>query len=168
VNEAIRAPKVRLIGPDGEQVGVIPVKEAQRIAREHGLDLVEVAPGARPVVCRVLDYGKFKYEQSKRDREARKKQRLVEVKEIKMRPNIEDHDYSTKSRKVEGFLKEGNKVKVTIMFRGREIVHANLARGLLDRMAEIMKDWGAVERPPKVEGRNMVMILSPRSDQRGS
>ena len=145
-------------------MGIVPLKEALRIAAERGLDLVEVAPAARPSVCRIMDFGKFKYQQSKRDKEARKKQRLVDIKELKMRPNIEDHDFEVKARNASRFLKDGNKVKVTIMFRGREIVHANLAKTLMSRLSENLRDLASVEREPRVEGRNMVMVLSPRPE----
>lgn len=165
VNDSIRARDVRLIDSSGEQLGVMPLKEALRIASEKGMDLVEVAPNAKPVVCRIMDYGKFKYEQAKREKEARKRQKVVEIKEIKMRPNIEEHDFEVKAKNAERFLKEGNKVKVTIMFRGREIVHAELAKNLLKRLAERVGEFGFVERDGKVEGRNMVMILGAKPDQ---
>jgi len=165
VNEAIRAREVRLIDVGGEQVGIVPLKEALRIAGERGVDLVEVAPNARPAVCRIMDYGKFKYEQSKREREARKRQKSVEIKEVKMRPKIEDHDFEVKARNAERFLEDNNKVKATIMFRGREIVHADLARNLLVRLAARVEDLAVVEREPRVEGRNMTMILSPKPDR---
>jgi len=131
---------------------------------EKGFDLVEVAPSAKPPVCRIMDYGKYKYEMSKKEREARKKQKTVTVKEVKMRLSIEDHDFDVKMRNALRFLQDGDKVKVTIMFRGREIVHANLGKTLLDRMAQQLQDVSVVERPAKVEGRNMVMILTPRQN----
>lgn len=130
------------------------------------MDLVEVAPTAKPPVCRLMDYGRFKYEQAKRDRDARKKQRTGDIKEVKMRPNIDDHDFGFKSRNAHKFLKEGNKVKVTIMFRGREIVHQDIARALVARFSEAIADVGVVERLPKLEGRNMVMIVMPRAEVR--
>ncbi len=165
VNERIRVREVRLIGEDGEQLGILPLREAMRIAAEAGLDLVEVAPTARPPVCRLMDYGRYKYEQAKREREARRKQRSGgELKEVKMRPNIDDHDFGFKARNAYRFLKEGNKVKTTVMFRGREIVHQNLARELMSRFAQAVAEVGTVERPPKVEGRNMVMILAPKAE----
>jgi len=154
---------VRLIGPDGTQLGIVPLKDALHMAQEHNLDLVEVASQARPVVCRIMDFGKFKYEQAKREREARKKQRGGDLKEVKMRPNIEDHDFEVKVRNALRFLQEGDKVKATIMFRGREIVHAHLAAQLLERLAQRATDISSIERPPRLEGRNMVMILAPRS-----
>lgn len=126
------------------------------------MDLVEVAPTAKPPVCRIMDYGKFKYEQSKRAKEARKKQKVVDIKEIKMRPTIEEHDFGVKSRNAQRFLQEGDKVKVTIMFRGREIMHADLGKQVLERLAQEVAQFGLVERAPRIEGRNMIMILAPR------
>lgn len=146
----------------GEQLGIVPGRDAQRIAFEKGLDLVEVAPTAKPPVCRIMDYGKFKYEESKREREARKKQKVVSIKEVKMRPNIEDHDFDVRTRQTERFLQDGDKVKCTIMFRGREIVHADLGKAVLERLVERVRDLCVIERAPKVEGRNMIMILSPK------
>lgn len=162
MNEAIRAREVRLISDTGEQLGIVPVRDALRIASERGLDLVEVAPLARPPVCRVMDFGKFKYEQSKRERDARKRQKIVEIKEIKMRPNIEDHDFEVRVRNAERFLQEGDKIKCTIMFRGREIVHSELGRAVLEKLAERLRDLCVVERSAKVEGRNMILILAPK------
>lgn len=147
---------------NGEQLGIVPGREAVRIAFEKGLDLVEVAPNAKPPVCRIMDYGKFKYEESKREREARKKQKVVSIKEVKMRPNIEDHDFDVRARQTERFLQDGDKVKCTIMFRGREIVHADLGKAVLERLVERVRDLCVIERAPKVEGRNMIMILSPK------
>jgi translation initiation factor IF-3 len=165
-NEQIRAREVRLVGQEGEQLGVVQLRDALRAAAEAGVDLVEVAPTAKPPVCRLMDYGRFKYEQAKRDRDARKKQRTGDIKEVKMRPNIDDHDFGFKSRNAHKFLKEGNKVKVTIMFRGREIVHQDIARALVARFSEAIADVGVVERLPKLEGRNMVMIVMPRAEVR--
>lgn len=145
----------------GEQLGIVSAKEALRIAQESNLDLVEVAPNAKPPVCRIMDFGKHKYEQSKREKEARKKQRVINIKEVKLRPNIENHDFETKAKNGRRFLEDGDKVKVTIMFRGREISHSELGRKLCIRMSEELKDIAIVERHPKVEGRNMIMILSP-------
>lgn len=147
---------------NGEQLGIVPAREAVRIAFEKGLDLVEVAPNAKPPVCRIMDYGKFKYEESKREREARKKQKVVSIKEVKMRPNIEDHDFDVRARQTERFLQDGDKVKCTIMFRGREIVHADLGKAVLERLVEHVRDLCVIERAPKVEGRNMIMILTPK------
>ena len=137
------------------------MKEALLIAAEKALDLVEIAPTAKPPVCKLMDYGKFKYEQSKRDKEARKKQNIVEIKEVKLRPNIENHDFQTKARNAERFLNDGDKVKVTIMFRGREVTHPELGRALCLRLAEQMSAISTVEREPRLEGRNMIMILTP-------
>lgn len=165
VNEGIRAREVRLIDDRGEQKGVMHPKEALQQAYERGLDLVEVAPGAKPPVCRIMDYGKYKYEQSKKEREAKKNQKVISVKEVKLRPNIEDHDFYTKVRNAARFLDEGNKVKVTIMFRGREITHAQNGRELCERVAEEVADIAKVEKAPKVEGRNMTMMLVPIKDK---
>lgn len=149
---------------DGNQLGIMPAREALRIAEERQLDLVEIAPQAKPPVCRIMDFGKYKYEQSKKEKEARKKQKIVELKEVKMRPNIEDHDFFVKVKNAIRFLKEGDKVKANIIFRGREIVHTQLGRQLLVRFAEELKDLCNVERQPKLEGKNMIMILSPKQD----
>lgn len=143
-------------------MGIIPIKQALKMAGEVGLDLVEVAPTAKPPVCRVMDYGKYRFEQSKREKEAKKNQKIISIKEVKLRPNIEDHDFETKARNAEKFLKSGDKVKVTIMFRGREITHPDNGRQLCLRMATKMEQIAAVEKPPKVEGRNMTMILTPK------
>lgn len=166
INEQIRAREVRLVGQDGEQLGIMALRDALRVAGEAGLDLVEVAPTAKPPVCRIMDYGRFKYEQAKRDRDARKKQRVGDIKEIKMRPNIDDHDFDFKSRNAQRFLKDGNKVKVTIMFRGREIVHQDLARALVARFAEAVSEFGTLERAPRLEGRNMIVLIAPRAEVR--
>ncbi|MBE3581449.1 MAG: translation initiation factor IF-3 [Thermoanaerobacteraceae bacterium] len=163
VNGEIRAREVRLVGTDGQQLGIMPLREALRIAHEQGLDLVEVAPQARPPVCRIMDFGKYKYEQSKREREARKKQRIIDVKEVKLRPGIEEHDFQVKARNALRFLEDGDKVKVTIMFRGREISHPELGEKLCWRLADQVSELASVERPPKLEGRNMVMILAPKN-----
>ncbi len=161
VNERIRNREVRLIGPNGEQLGIVPIPEALRRAREMGLDLVEVAPTANPPVVKIMDYGRYKYEQSKRDREAHRKQRSAEVKRMRMTPKIGDHDFQTKAKLIYGFLQDGHKVKVEMWFRGRETVHPELGRQILDRLAEYVSEIAQVERPPFMEGRNMVMVLSP-------
>jgi translation initiation factor IF-3 len=166
INEQIRAREVRLIGQESEQLGVQQLRDALRLAADAGLDLVEVAPTARPPVCRIMDYGRFKYEQAKRDRDARKKQRVGDIKEVKMRPNIDDHDFDFKSRNAQRFLKEGNKVKVTVMFRGREIVHQDLARNLMARFTDTVAEMGIIERPAKLEGRNMILIVAPKAEVR--
>jgi len=164
INEEIRVREVRVVDAEGNQIGIMPTREALRLAEEKQLDLVEIAPQARPPVCRIMDFGKYKYEQSKRDKEARKKQHIINIKEVKLRPNIEDHDFHVKARNAARFLKDGDKVKATIMFRGREIVHTQLGHQLLTRLAEQVKDIANVERQPKLEGKNMIMILAPRQD----
>jgi translation initiation factor IF-3 len=161
VNDRIRAPQVRLVGSDGAQIGIVSVQEALRRAQELDLDLVEVAPQANPPVCRIMDYGKFKYERDIRQKEARKHQARVEVKEMKMRPKIDPHDYGTKKGHIERFLKTGARVKVTIMFRGREMAHTELGRKLLDRLTGDLQELATVESYPKLDGRNMVMLLAP-------
>jgi len=162
VNDEIRAREVRLIGENGEQIGILPLREALRMAQEANLDLVEVASTARPVVCRLMDFGRFKYEQSKRDREARKKQKVIDIKEVQIRPTIDDHDLDVKTRAVSRFLQDGNKVKLVITFRGRQIVHADLGYQLLKQISGAMSDLAVIEKPAHLEGRNMIMILSPR------
>ncbi|NNE74928.1 MAG: translation initiation factor IF-3 [Acidimicrobiales bacterium] len=161
MNDRIRAREVRLIGPEGEQIGIKPLPEALLMAREQGLDLVEVAAKSNPPVCRVMDYGKYKYEAAQRDKESRKKATHVTVKEMKYRPKIGIGDFNTKTSKVEAFLLDGNKVKVTIMFRGREMQHPELGRNILERVAEAVVHAGAVEVYPKQDGRNMIMVLGP-------
>lgn len=162
INEKIRAEQVRLIGPDGEQVGIVDIREALNYADRLNLDLVEVAPMANPPVCKVMDYGKYRYEQEQKAKEARKRQTTISIKEIKLRPKIDDHDFNTKKGHVERFLKKGDKVKLTIMFRGRELVHPHLGEKLLRRMAEELGDIGEVESQPNLDGRNMVMMLAPK------
>lgn len=162
INEKIRADVVRLIGPDGEQVGIVGVPEALKYADGLNLDLVEVAPMASPPVCKVMDYGKYRYEQEQKAKEARKRQTTISIKEIKLRPKIDDHDFDTKKGHVERFLKKGDKVKLTIMFRGRELVHPHLGERLLRRMAEELAEIGEVESEPSLDGRNMIMMLAPR------
>ncbi|HEX8003573.1 MAG TPA: translation initiation factor IF-3 [Mycobacteriales bacterium] len=161
INDRIRIPEVRLVGAAGEQIGIVPIGEALRMAQEQDLDLVEVAPMARPPVCKIMDYGKFKYEEALRAKEARKKQSLTIIKEIKLRPKIDPHDYGTKKGHVERFLKAGDKVKVTIMFRGREQSRPELGYRLLQRLADDVSDLGLVEAAPKQDGRNMIMVLAP-------
>ena len=164
VNEEIRAREIRLVSETGEQLGIMTPKDAMKIAQTKGLDLVEVAPGAKPPVCRIMDIGRHKYEQSKREREARKKQHVINVKEVKLRPNIEDHDFEVKAKNALRFLDDGDKVKVTIMFRGRELSHPESGRELLKRMSEYLKDYANVERDAKLEGKNMTMILNPKQN----
>ncbi|KAA2316125.1 translation initiation factor IF-3 [Pseudooceanicola sediminis] len=163
VNDRIRCPEVRLIGAEGENVGVVTPARAMALAEEAGLDLVEISPNAAPPVCKIMDFGKFKYEQQKRESEARKKQKIIEVKEVKFRPNTDVHDYEVKMRNVVKFLENGDKVKVTLRFRGREMAHQNLGRELLERVAEDTKEIGKVENMPKMEGRQMVMMIGPVS-----
>ncbi|WP_166512347.1 translation initiation factor IF-3 [Desulfallas thermosapovorans] len=165
INENIRVREIRVVDVDGKQLGVLPTREAFKLAEERQLDLVEIAPQAKPPVCRIMDYGKFRYEQSKREKEARKNQRIINVKEVKLRPNIDDHDFNVKAKNAIRFLKDGDKVKVTIMFRGRQIVHPDLGKKLLERMAEQVTDLANVERQPKLEGKNMIMILAPKQQQ---
>lgn len=161
MNRNIRAREVRLISEDGRQLGIKPVEEALNYADEVGLDLVEVDPRANPPVCRVMDYGKYRYEQTIRQKEARKKQTLVTFKEMKMRPKIDQHDYDIKTRHIRRFLEAGHKVKVTVMFRGREMSHTELGEKLLAKLSEDIQDLGTVESQPKLDGRNMVMVINP-------
>ena len=153
---------MRLIDAEGEQVGVVPVDEALRAAEENGLDLVEVAPMARPPVVKIMDYGKYRFEQAKAARAARKKQHVIHVKEVKYRPGISEHDFEFKTRHARTFLEEGNKVKLTMMFRGRQVTHPELGKEVLDRVFEILKDIAKVESESKLEGRNMTMVIAPR------
>ncbi len=161
INERIRAPRCRLIGDDGEQLGIFNIGDALRIADEQGLDLVEIAPTADPPVCKIMDFGKYRYEQAIKAKIARKHQTTVQVKEIKFRPKIDKHDYETKKRHVIRFLEAGAKVKVTIMFRGREMVHADRGLVILERLAEDLRELAIIESHPKLEGRNMLMLLAP-------
>ncbi len=161
INERIRVPEVRLIGDDGEQVGVMKTADALRYAQDRELDLVEVAPDARPPVCRVLDYSKYKYEKAQREKQARKHQQQITVREIKFRPKIAEHDYATKKGHVERFLNHRDKVKVTIMFRGREVAHPERGEIILNRLAEELQDLAIVEQRPQQDGRNMTMMLGP-------
>ncbi|WP_124728652.1 translation initiation factor IF-3 [Staphylospora marina] len=162
INEQIRAREVRLIGPDGSQLGIKPLREALQMARDANLDLVNVAPHAKPPVCRIMDYGKFRYEQSKKEKEARRNQKVVQIKEIRLSPSIEENDIQTKLRNVRKFLEKGDKVKLSIRFRGREITHQDIGRRILERIAADVKELSEVERQPKLEGRQMIMILTPK------
>ncbi|HPF44376.1 MAG TPA: translation initiation factor IF-3 [Syntrophomonadaceae bacterium] len=164
VNEEIRVKEVRLIDDAGEQLGIVPIREALQLSLEKGLDLVEVAPSAKPPVCRLMDFGKFKFEQNKREKEARKKQSTISTKEVKLRPNIEEHDFQVKAKNARKFLMAGDKVKLTIMFRGRQITHPELGEKLSIKMAEQLSDISTVERAPKIEGKNMVTMLLPKAD----
>ncbi len=161
INDRIRAREVRLVGDDGQQIGIKPLPEALTIARGRDLDLVEVAANANPPVCRIMDYGKWKYEAAQKAKESRKKSRHQDVKEMKYRPKIGAGDFDTKTKKVEKFLSEGHKVKITIMFRGREVFHPELGMDILDRVAERVDDVGKVEQPGRLDGRNMTMVLAP-------
>jgi len=162
VNDRIRGGDIRLIGADGENVGVVSPARALAMAEEAGLDLVEISPNAVPPVCKIMDFGKFKYEQQKRDAEARRKQHVIEIKEIKFRPGTDTHDYDVKMRSVMKFLTEGDKVKVTLRFRGREMAHQQLGLDLLNRVAADVAEAGKVEAMPKLEGRQMVMMIGPK------
>ncbi len=161
MNEKIRAPEIRLIGAEGENVGVVSPQRGMELAEQAGLDLVEISPNATPPACKIMDFGKFKYETQKREAEARKKQKTIEVKEVKFRPNTDVHDYDVKMKNVVKFLEKGDKVKVTLRFRGREMAHQNLGRDLLERVAEDVKEIGKVENMPKMEGRQMIMMIGP-------
>ena len=162
MNFEINVPKVRLVGADGEMIGIVTTREALVAAEEAGLDLVEISPNADPPVCKVLDFGKYKYEQQKKKNEARKKQKVIEVKEIKLRPNIDDHDYDVKMRSATSFLGEGDKVKVTMRFRGREMMHQELGMNVLMRVKDQLDPLAKVEQTPQLEGRQMTMVLAPK------
>jgi translation initiation factor IF-3 len=175
INEQIRIPQVRLFDDTtGEPLGIVSIERARELATERELDLVEVAPMAQPPVCRLMDYGRYKFEVLKKEKESRKEHNVINVKEMKLRPKISEHDFQTKFGSVRNFLRDGDKVKLTIMFRGRELVHQEYGRRLLDRMADELKELAIIERMPLVEGRNMIMILSPlnkkhaRGEQRGN
>ncbi|MDP4133681.1 MAG: translation initiation factor IF-3 [Bacillota bacterium] len=161
INEEITDKEVRLIGKEGEQLGVVSVIEAQRLADEKELDLVKIAPQGVPPVCKIMDYGKYRFELTKKEKENRKNQKIVDIKEIKMTPSIDTHDFETKMNHGKKFLTDGDKLKVTIRFRGREINHSSLGVQLLERVEETLKDWGSVEKRPKIEGRTMFMIVAP-------
>ncbi len=162
INEQIRDREVRLIGADGAQLGIMSSREAMRLAEEAGLDLVKIAPTAKPPVCKIVDYGKFKYEQVRKEKEARKKQRTIEIKEIRLSPNIDTNDLNTKINAARKFLTKGDKVKVTLRFRGREIAHMNNSKHILDDFAKDLSDIAVVEKAPKVEGRSMTMFLTEK------
>ena len=157
----IRRPEVRVINPEGKQLGIYPIHQALAIAGDLGLDLVEINPKANPPVCRIMGFGKFKYEQKKQANLAKKRQKVIEVKEVKMRPKTDDHDFDFKVKHIRRFLEDGNKAKVTIRFRGREMAHPEMAAKLLDRVIENVQDIGAIEQPYRMEGRTMTMILGP-------
>ncbi|MBW7656395.1 MULTISPECIES: translation initiation factor IF-3 [Hydrogenophilus] len=161
VNDEIDAPQVRLIGPDGQQVGIVSLREAFAAADEAGLDLVEIAPMANPPVCKIMDYGKYKYQEQKKAQEARAKQKQIQVKEIKIRPGTDENDYQIKLRNLRRFLTDGDKAKVTLRFRGREMAHQELGLRQLERIQQDLADIGVVEQMPKLEGRQMVMVIAP-------
>ena len=169
INEEIRVRggSIRVTDVEGNSLGIMQVREALNMAMEQHLDLVEIAPKANPPVCRIMDFGKYRYEQQKREKEARKKQKVISVKEVKLRPNIEQHDFDVKLKNAVRFLEEGNKVKVTIMFRGRELSHPELGREILGRVAEQLKDSVSIDRDAKLEGKNMIMILAPKAQTKG-
>ena len=162
INEQIRDKEVRLVGADGEQLGIVSSKEAQKIADEAGLDLVKIAPNAKPPVCKVIDYGKYRYEMARKEKDAKKKQKTVELKEIRLSPNIEANDLNTKVNAAKKFLANGNKVKITLRFRGREMAHMNSSKHILDDFAESLADVAVVEKAPKVEGRSIGMVLAEK------
>ena len=162
INEQIRDREVRLIGPDGEQIGVVSSREAQKISDEAGLDLVKIAPNAKPPVCKVIDYGKYRYELARKEKDAKKKQKTVELKEIRLSPNIDTNDLNTKMNAAKKFLAKGNKVKITLRFRGREMAHMSSSKHILDDIAENLSDVAVVEKAPKIEGRSIGMVLAEK------
>ncbi|HET7656750.1 MAG TPA: translation initiation factor IF-3 [Bacillales bacterium] len=166
VNEGIRAREVRLVGPDGEQIGIKPKKEALEMAQNANLDLVLVAAKAKPPVCRIMDYGKYRFEQQKKEKEARKNQKTITIKEIRLSPNIEEHDFNTKLRNARKFLEKGDKVKANIRFRGRMITHSEIGREVLLRIAKACEDIADIEHKPKMDGRSMFLIMSPTNEKK--
>ncbi|TWG31485.1 translation initiation factor 3 (bIF-3) [Geobacillus sp. C56-T2] len=166
INEQIRAREVRLIDQNGEQLGIKSKQEALEIAARRNLDLVLVAPNAKPPVCRIMDYGKFRFEQQKKEKEARKKQKVINVKEVRLSPTIEEHDFNTKLRNARKFLEKGDKVKATIRFKGRAITHKEIGQRVLDRFSEACADIAVVETAPKMDGRNMFLVLAPKNDNK--
>ena len=162
INEQIRDKEIRLIGEDGEQLGIMSAREAMKIAQEAELDLVKIAPAAKPPVCKIIDYGKYKYEQARKEKEAKKKQKTVEVKEVRLSPNIDTNDLNTKINNAKKFISKGNKVKVTLRFRGREMAHVQQSKHILDDFAETLADVAVVEKPAKMEGRAMSMVLAEK------
>ncbi len=166
INERIRVPQVRLIDEKGNQVGIVPTQDALRMARERNLDLMEVSAASNPPVCKICDYGKFKYEKKKKEHEAKRKQTVVKVKEVQLRPNTDQHDVAIKLRNVKSFIEEGDKAKIVIMFRGREMAHAEASRATMEKMAEDLKDIAHIESFPKMEGRKLIMILAPGAKEK--
>ena len=166
INEKIKDKEVRLIGSEGEQLGIVPVQQALDIASEKNLDLVKIAPNAVPPVCKIMDYGKFRFEMTKKEKEQRKNQKVVDTKEVRLTPNIDDHDFFTKLNNAKKFLKSGNKVKVTVRFRGREVTHSSLGEDILNRFASEIEEVGIIDKKPKMEGRNMSMFISPKTGEK--
>lgn len=162
INEQIRDREVRLIGPDGDQLGIMSARDAMKMAREAEMDLVKIAPNAKPPVCKIIDYGKYRYELARKEKEAKKKQRTIDVKEVRLSPNIDSNDLNTKVNQARKFLSKGDRVKVTLRFRGRELAHVNASRGILDDFAEKLSDIAVVEKAPKFEGRSMIMFLTEK------
>ena len=162
INERIRVPQVRLIDTTGEQIGIVPTREALRMALEKGFDLVEISPTAKPPVCKIMDYGKYKYELNKKAKTAKKKQHIIQMKEMRLRPKIEEHDYQFKLKHIREFLEEGNKVKVFVEFRGREMAHQELGHKIIQRLEEDLKDLGIIEQKAKMEGRNLSLTFMPK------
>ncbi|GHU62401.1 translation initiation factor IF-3 [Clostridia bacterium] len=162
INEQIRDKEVRLIGQDGEQLGMMPSREALQKARDEGLDLVKIAPTAKPPVCKIVDYGKYKYELARKEKESKKKQKIIEVKEVRLSPNIDTNDLNTKINIARKFLEKGDKVKVTLRFRGRELAHMNRSRHILEDFAQTLSDIAVIDKPPKIESRLMIMFLTPK------
>lgn len=162
INEQIRDKEIRLIGENGEQLGIMSARDAMKMAKEAELDLVKIAPAAKPPVCKIIDYGKYRYEQARKEKEAKKKQKTIEIKEVRLSPNIDVNDLNTKVGAARKFIEKGNKVKVTLRFRGREMAHMQSGRHILDDFAEQMKDVASVDKPPKIEGRNMTMFLTEK------
>ena len=166
INEKIKDKEVRLIGSEGEQLGIVSVQQALDIAAEKNLDLVKIAPNAVPPVCKIMDYGKFRFEMTKKEKEQRKNQKVVDTKEVRLTPNIDDHDFFTKLNNAKKFLKSGNKVKVTVRFRGREVTHSSLGEDILNRFASEIEEVGIIDKKPKMEGRNMSMFISPKNGEK--
>ncbi len=162
INEQIRDKEVRLIGAEGEQIGIVAIKEAQRLAAEKSLDLVKIAPQAKPPVCKIMDYGKFKFDAAKKEKEARKKQKTVSVKEVRLSASIEKHDFETKIRNAEKFLKAGDKVKISVVFRGREMMHTQKGYTILEQAIALLEEFGVAEQKPKFEGRSMIIVVAPK------
>ena len=166
INEEIRDKEIRLIGSEGEQLGIVSSQQALDIAAEKNLDLVKIAPNAVPPVCKIMDYGKYRFELTKKEKEQRKNQKVVDTKEVRLTPNIDDHDFYTKVNNAKKFLKSGNKVKVTVRFRGREVTHSSLGENILNRFGAETQDVGTVDKQPKMEGRNMSMFISPKAGEK--